>query len=117
MRLIDRSELLDKFNLECKTAQERYMALINAPTISAVPVVRCRECKFYREFRTKRHNQLMRLCYRMGKHDMEYPVKPDDFCSYGQRKEDNLDEAIEKYLKIKEGGQHGQAENLRGAWG
>ena len=31
-----------------------------------------------------------------------YPVKPDDFCSYGQRKEDNLDEAIEKYLKIKE---------------
>lgn len=102
MRLIDRSELLDKFNLECKTAQERYMALINAPTISAVPVVRCRECKFYREFRTKRHNQLMRLCYRMGKHDMEYPVKPDDFCSYGQRKEDNLDEAIEKYLKIKE---------------
>jgi hypothetical protein len=38
----------------------------------------------------------------MGKHDMEYPVKPDDFCSYGQRKEDNLDEAIEKYLKIKE---------------
>ena len=72
------------------------------PTIDAVPVVRCRECKFYREFRTKRHNQLMRLCYRMGKHDMEYPVKPDDFCSYGQRKEDNLDEAIEKYLKIKE---------------
>ena len=29
--------------------------------------------------------------------------------------EANLDEAIEKYLKIKEGGQHGQAENLRGA--
>ena len=58
-----------------------------APTIDAVPVVRCRECKFYREFRTKRHNQLMRLCYRMGKHDMEYMVKPDDFCSYGQRKE------------------------------
>ena len=31
--------------------------------------------------------------------------------------EGNLEEAIEKYLKIKEGGQHGQAENLRGAWG
>lgn len=31
--------------------------------------------------------------------------------------EADLDEAIEKYLKIKEGGQHGQAENLRGAWG
>lgn len=31
--------------------------------------------------------------------------------------ETDLDEAIEKYLKIKEGGQHGQAENLRGAGG
>ena len=62
-----------------------------SPTIDAVPVVRCRECKFYREFRTKRYNQLMRMCYRMGKHDMEYPIKPDDFCSYGQRKEDEHD--------------------------
>ena len=61
------------------------------PTIDAVPVVRCRECKFYREFRTKRYNQPMRLCYRMGKHDMEYPVKPEDFCSYGQRKETDHD--------------------------
>ena len=51
-----------------------------------VPVVRCRDCKHYKEFRTKKHRQIMRLCYRMGKHDMEYPVKPDDFCSYGQRK-------------------------------
>lgn len=53
---------------------------------SVVPVVRCRECKFYREFRTKRYNQLMRLCCRMGKRDMEYQVNLVDFCSYGQRK-------------------------------
>ena len=65
--------------------------LSDAPTISAVPVVRCRECKHYREFHTKKHRQIMRLCYRMGKHDMEYPVKPDDFCSYGQRKEADHD--------------------------
>ena len=51
-----------------------------------VPVVICRDCKHYKEFRTKKHRQIMRLCYRMGKHDMEYPVKPDDYCSYGQRK-------------------------------
>ena len=51
-----------------------------------VPVVRCRDCKHYKEFRTKKHRQIMRLCYRMGKHDMEYPVKPDDYCSYSQRK-------------------------------
>ena len=74
MRLIDRSELLDKFNLECKTAQERYMALINAPTISAVPVVRCRECKYHKpiDYCTK-HKQTGWF--------------NDDFCSRGQRKE------------------------------
>ena len=58
-----------------------------------VPVVRCRDCKHYKEFRTKKHRQIMRLCYRMGKHDMEYPVKPDDFCSYGQRKENDHETA------------------------
>ena len=58
------------------------------PTIDAVPVVRCRECKFYREHRTKRYKQMICQCVRMARHDMEYPVKPDDFCSYGQRKED-----------------------------
>lgn len=62
--------------------------VFQAPTIDAVPVVRCRECKHYKEFRTKRNRQIMRLCYRMGKHDMEYPVKPDDFCSRGERKTD-----------------------------
>lgn len=44
--------------------------------------------------------------------------KEDGSCWVPYTKGDaNLDEAIEKYLKIKEGGQHGQAENLRGAWG
>lgn len=56
-------------------------------TVDAVPVVRCRDCKYYKEFRTKRNNQIMRLCYRMGKYDMEYFVNPNDFCSYGDRKE------------------------------
>lgn len=95
-RLIDADNLDFTFDRCCfsegdtqyvRGADDAIGVVNNAPTIDAVPVVRCRECKFYREFRTKRHNQLMRLCYRMGKHDMEYPVKPDDFCSYGQRKE------------------------------
>lgn len=102
MRLVDADNARECFGGDGVTGAVMQRMFDSLPTIDAVPVVRCRECKFYREFRTKRHNQLMRLCYRMGKHDMEYPVKPDDFCSYGQRKEDNLDEAIEKYLKIKE---------------
>lgn len=102
MRLVDADKARECFGGDGVTGAVMQRMFDSLPTIDAVPVVRCRERKFYREFRTKRHNQLMRLCYRMGKHDMEYPVKPDDFCSYGQRKEDNLDEAIEKYLKIKE---------------
>lgn len=38
-------------------------------------------------------------------------------CGARMDEEADLNEAIEKYLKIKEGGQHGQAENLRGAGG
>ena len=46
----------------------------DAPTISTVPVVRCRECKYHKpiDYCTK-HKQT-------GWFD-------DDFCSYGQRKE------------------------------
>ena len=102
MRLVDADKARECFGGDGVTGAVMQRMFDSLPTIDAVPVVRCRECKFYREFRTKRHNQLMRLCYRMGKHDMEYPVKPDGYCSYGQRKEANLDEAIEKYLKIKE---------------
>lgn len=89
MRLVD-ADVADKWMRQNNAFIDA--AILKAiPTIDAVPVVRCRECKFYREFRTKRYNQPMRLCYRMGKHDMEYPVKPEDFCSYGQRKETDHD--------------------------
>lgn len=101
MRLIDRSELLDKYNLECKTAQERYMALINAPTISAVPVVRCRDCKWFNHYTMECESDDVATDHEGGA-SFSINFGPDDFCSYGQRKEDNLDEAIEKYLKIKE---------------
>lgn len=62
----------------------------SAPAIDPIRAAggcRCGECKHYNEFRTKRKKQIMRLCCRMGKYDMEYPVKPDDFCSYGEPKE------------------------------
>lgn len=61
-------------------------AIIRIPAADVAPVVRCRECKHYREHRTKKYGNLMCSCTRMGKHDMDYPVKPDDFCSYGERR-------------------------------
>ena len=56
------------------------------PAADVATVVRCRECKHYREHRTKKYGNLICRCTRMGKHDMDYPVKPDDFCSYGERR-------------------------------
>lgn len=48
------------------------------PTVDAVPVVRCRECKYYKP------DELECGCDFAG--GLPY-VKPDDFCSYGKRKE------------------------------
>ena len=49
----------------------------------AVPVVRCRECKYYENTRLK----VFENCCRK---DLLIPMKPNDYCSYGERKEDNL---------------------------
>lgn len=92
MRLIDADELYKKFiDGESDTEQERSANQLarylirHSSSVDAVPVVRCRECRHCRETRTKRYGNLICRCTRMGKHDMDYPVKPDDFCSYGER--------------------------------
>ena len=51
-----------------------------APTIDAVPVVLCRDCKHYEIHKPK----VLENCERKG---YIIPMKPDDFCSYGERKE------------------------------
>ena len=53
-----------------------------APTIDAVPVVRCRECKHYE----------MGVCLKIyddgaASRYAWQERKPDNFCSYGERKE------------------------------
>ena len=63
-----------------KTRQDIEEWLNNAPTIDAVPVVRCRDCKHYEIHKPK----VLENCERKG---YIIPMKPDDFCSYGERKE------------------------------
>ena len=58
----------------------------DAPTADVVEVVRCKDCKRCYEKRTKRNKQLMRFCMRMDGN--EHQVNADDFCSYGERRED-----------------------------
>lgn len=58
--------------------------LLNAPTVFAVPVVRCGQCKFRSDF-TDGHCE----CRRWPNVPMSYQsVDPNfDFCSYGERKD------------------------------
>ena len=49
-------------------------------TVDAVEVVRCMDCKYYEIHKPK----VLENCERNG---YIIPMKPDDFCSYGERKE------------------------------
>lgn len=73
--------------------QKKMLELYELPAADVAPVVRCRECKHYKEHRTKKYDNLICRCTRMGKYDMDYPVKPDDFCSYGE-KQTNLQTVV-----------------------
>ena len=63
-----------------------------APTIDAVPVVRCRECKYSSlpSGFTQRYGEPGTLSCHFGPCNRRN-VNENDFCSYGQRKEDGHD--------------------------
>lgn len=67
------------------TSSQIVTLLENAPTIDAVPVVRCREC-------SKKDKNICPLVLVQFDRNMKQvlvqkPVPDDFFCSYGQRKE------------------------------
>ena len=67
------------------TWMQAFEAINKAPTIDAVPVVRCRECRYVEPTRnTKRKNKLPLFCtiHRENFKD------GDEFCCFGQRRED-----------------------------
>ena len=87
-RLIDREALLsfEKMDAElCATCGEHHtaedviMMIKTAPTVDAVPVVRCLECKWWQEDDDVGHCD--------NPDGLDNYAKPDDFCSYGERKE------------------------------
>ena len=82
MSLINREALLSFEKMDADlcatcgehhTAEDVIMMIKTAPTVDAVPVVRCRECKY----RDGTPGQPNILCGQMHE---------DDFCSYGERK-------------------------------
>lgn len=142
MRLIDADALMEKEHSRLRDGDVLWRIppshIDLAPTIDAVPVVRCRECENYDE-----NGDCISLDLRIGIHsdtiNYDFCPDPDFYCAYGRRKietvlpksdakNESLEEihantrkthadAIEKRTRAFGGGQHGQAENLRGAWG
>ena len=63
----------------------------DAPTVDAIPVVRCRECKHHRDKNKQEQQYLVEdilICTSPdATDDCWNAVWPDHFCSYGERKE------------------------------
>ena len=80
MRLIDADEAIINFGFEwddIPTTREEFVRFLKKqPTVNAVPVVRCRECKHHHDCDTH-------FCDALG---MDCPDDSEFFCSYGKRK-------------------------------
>ena len=78
MRLIDADALIKEANEEGAYGYVDAKQIADAPTVDAVEVVRCRDCKHY---------DGKWLCKISGVPSR----KPCDFCSYGERKDGDVD--------------------------
>lgn len=112
MRLIDADALRNKKKQAIITGHERYgcevvefIEIVNAPTIDAVPVVRCGECK-----RCDPEN--MHCDHPMG---TALPIgrKPNDFCSYGERREDDAATVVHARWEINLDGYYPYCSNCK----
>lgn len=88
MRLIDADTLSESIKRGAGTDLQKFFAdvcVADAPTVDAVPVVRCKDCK------SSCKDGNGRTCegYWYELSEFAVLVKDDDSCSYGERKENN----------------------------
>lgn len=90
MRLIDADALLGNYKVNILTAQTDYAQgardimddIRNAPTVDAVPVVRCKDCVHFAMFKDSvKKAGICKIGY-------GYCIE-NNFCSYGVRKDDS----------------------------
>ena len=99
-KLISANEVL-KYTVLAGEIRNQYMEVVpayfvrEAPAVDAVEVVRCRDCKYWgdeegiaegRDFRYARCN--VHNYFRYGEH-IGWCPKEDDFCSFGERREED----------------------------
>ena len=91
MRLIDADALMEKEYSRLRDGDVLWRIppshIDLAPTIDAVPVVRCRECKHFNLITHECENELLSTDHEGG---TSYSLNfyDDDFCSYGERREE-----------------------------
>ena len=80
-RLIDANALIEEANAEGAYGYVDAFQIANAPTVDAVEVVRCRECKHW-------HKETL-FCDYIAHGEARERVNwyGEDFCSYGERKD------------------------------
>ena len=86
MRLIDSDELWERLNYEPwehnADRDEIALPIVNAaPTVDAVPVVRCKDCRW-------RGIEECAMFYRCECGEQHTWETDNDFCSYGERREE-----------------------------
>ena len=95
-RLIDADALLDQFLkryteqekngkfvfVACEIKQDFADMIVDAPVVDAVEVVRCKDCKWRCNGKDCDHPLLLSWSWGAIRN-----VKDDDFCSYGERKD------------------------------
>lgn len=86
MRLIDadalteRTEAIEDVFVTNWTTEKVQRLIHDAPTIDAVPVIRCKDCEHCLDRKTYLR------CVRNGFNN-GYEVEPTDFCSHGERRQ------------------------------
>lgn len=81
------TEELDGDGIPCEVMAVDAILIDDAPTVDAVEVVRCRDCKWYMP--GDLFTDIM-FCHRLKKENgkpAKYNYCADDFCSYGERKD------------------------------
>ena len=84
-RMIDANALREKCDSTHRFVWMR--DIDDAPTVDAVEVVRCRECKYWKHSGSKAGNSFSDMEYIGGCEFTKYYRRESDFCSYGERKE------------------------------
>ena len=88
-RLIDANALIAEYDrVHIGEPGKARKLIADAPTVDAVPVVRCRECMHWKPTGSKAGNSFSDMEYIGGCEFTKYCRRESDFCSYGEKRRD-----------------------------